>query len=288
MKLTTLTLYLCIFTFIANTSFSQSLPDSTKVEITTKSGSVLKGHIVEENDQEVKLQVRDIGIVTIQRSQIEKMVRLESTNDSTKDWPYQFQTANYFTFSSAYGLKKKEGYYQNVWILFNNVSYGITDNLSIGLGTYATFFFTDVFPFWVTARYTTPIVENKFHAGIGGVFGSVEDYNFGFLYGMMTFGSRDRNITLGAGSGFGDDREFSDLLFTINGTFRAGPKFYLIMENYLVQEEGNFGFDSNFTFIGGRSILGRASLEYGLLTSNEFNFLGIPLLGITLPLHKDR
>ena len=168
MKLTTLALYLCVFTFIANTSFSQDLPDSTKVEITTKSGNILVGNIVEESDEEVKIQVKDIGVVTIHRSQIEKIVRLKPTSDSTEDWPYQFQTANYFTFASAYGLKKKEGYYQNVWILFNNVSYGVTDNLSVGLGTYATFFFTDIFPFWVTARYTTPIVENKLHAGVGG------------------------------------------------------------------------------------------------------------------------
>lgn len=287
MKLTNLIPPFFVFIFFVNTSFSQELPDSTRVKITTKTGNVLIGNITEENDDEVKIQVEDIGVVTIKRSEIKEMVRLGINSDSVLDWPYHFQTSNYFTSHSAYGLKKKEGYYQNVWIFFNNVSYGVTDNLSVGLGTYATFFFTDVFPFWVTARYSMPIVENKFNIGVGGVLGSVEDTNFGYVYGMATLGPRDRNITIGVGSGFAEG-EFSDLLFTIDGIYRVSPKFYLIIENYLIQDIEGFEFDANFTFIGGRSILGRASLEYGLLTSNQFEFLGIPLLGVTLPLHKNR
>lgn len=287
MRLTTLTVFFALFTFIVNTSLAQNPSDSTEVQLTTKSGNVFIGKIVEENDQEIKIQVRDIGLITILKSEIKEMVRLAPSPDKDQLWPYQFQSSNYFTSSSAYGLRKNEGYYQNVWILFNNVSYGLTDNFSMGLGTMAIFFFTDSAPFWVTARYTTPIVENKFHAGVGGVVGSAEDTSFGYLYGMTTFGSRDRNLTLGVGSAFGEG-EFSDLLFNINGTFRVSAKFYLMMENYIIQERKNFKFDTSLTFIGGRSIIGRASLEYGLLMSNDFEFLGIPLLGVTLPLHKEK
>ncbi|WP_436515219.1 hypothetical protein [Ekhidna sp. To15] len=281
MKFTTLTIYLAVFALIVNTSFSQTQSDSTKYQITTTSGSVFVGMIIDENEKEVKIDVQDIGVITIPRAEIKEMIALETPPSAQSDqlWPYQYQTSNYFASLSAYSLKKKEGYYQNVWILFNNVSYGLTDNLSMGIGTMATFFFTDWAPFWLTGKYTVPIVENKFNAGIGGVFGAVEDSSFGFLYGLATFGTRDRNITIGAGSAFGEG-ENSDILFTISGTFRTGPKFYLILDSYHIQQ------DVSFTFIGGRSIIGRASLEYGLLTSRDFNFLGIPLLGVTLPLHK--
>lgn len=252
--------------------------DSTTYQITTKDGNTYFGTIVDRNEENVVLATTTIGVITVPIDQIKEIKEIVGSITDSRNWPYNFQTANYFASASAYGLKKGEGFYQNTWIFFNNFSYGVTDNFSIGAGVLATFFFAAEAPVWLTARLTTPIEKDKLNVGVGGVYGSLDGDTFGFLYGMSTIGPRDTNFTIGAGSGFVNG-DFSDLFMTFAGSLRATRNFYLLLDGYAIE-------NSLFAFIGGRSMLGRASLEYGLLTSSEFSIAGIPILGITLPLHK--
>ncbi|MEQ8905732.1 hypothetical protein [Ekhidna sp.] len=252
--------------------------DTTLYQVFTKDGNSYIGTIVERNEEYIVLATKSIGTITIPADQIKEINKIIGSITDSRNWPYNFQTANYFASASAYGLKKGEGFYQNTWIFFNNFSYGVTDNFSIGAGVLATFFFAAEAPVWFTARLTTPVVEDKLNVGAGGVYGTLAGETFGFLYGMSTIGSRDANLTIGAGSGFVNG-DFSDLFMTFAGNLRASRNFYLLLDAYVVE-------NTLFAFIGGRSMLGRASLEYGLLTSSEFNVAGIPILGLTLPLHK--
>ncbi|WP_370089193.1 hypothetical protein [Ekhidna sp.] len=267
--------------FISNSCLAQTTEpaaDSTIYHITTKDGNTYIGTIVERSSQSVVIATNTIGTITIPIDQISEIKEIIGSMTDSRNWPHNFQSSNYFASTSAYGLKKGEGFYQNTWIFFNNFSYGVTDNFSIGAGVLATFFFTPEAPVWLTARLTTPVVEDKLNVGIGGVYGTLDGETFGYLYGMSTIGSRDANFTIGAGSGFVNE-DFSDLFLTFAGSIRASRNFYLLLDGYAIE-------NTLFAFIGGRSMLGRASLEYGLLTSSEFSIAGIPILGVTIPLHK--
>ena len=257
---------------------SEASTDTVAYKITTKDGNQYVGTIEKQNSDSIVFKTKNLGVITIATNQVKSITEINPNQSGVNGWPYQFQTANYLTLNSAYGLEKGEGYYQNIWILFNNVSYGVTDNISIGIGALGTFLFTDFAPVWATARISAPVVKNKLNAGGGAIVGTAEGETFGFLYGVATFGPRDRNISVGVGSGFVND-EFSDVYLNIDGAFRVSEKLYLIMENYLIESEV-------LTFIGARSILGRSSLEYGIMRSGEMDFIGIPILGITIPLHN--
>ncbi|NQZ77296.1 MAG: hypothetical protein HRT61_14515 [Ekhidna sp.] len=259
---------------------SISKSDSSTVTIfrvITKDGNQYTGSIIDLTQDSVKLKTTNIGIISIPRAQISTISETSSL-DTINGWPYHFQTTNYFASNSGYGLQKGEGYYKNIWLVFNNFSYGITDKFSLGIGAIASFFWNEATPIWVTGRLTTPVIENQLNIGGGVLYGTVESSSFGLFYGVVTVGTRDRNISFGLGTGFSDGL-FEDTYINLDATFRATKRFYFVAESYHID---NF----RMTLLGGKSILGRSSLEYGILTSNEFDFLGIPILGATLPLHK--
>ncbi|WP_425393149.1 hypothetical protein [Ekhidna sp.] len=282
MKLHPFTFLLIFFLSLSNNCLGQEgkkeSSDTTLYRIITKDGNQYVGTIQKHNSDTIEFKTSSLGMISISTKQVKSMTEISHEQNGVNGWPYQFQTVNYLTLNSAYGLKKGEGYYQNIWILFNNLSYGVTDNFSIGVGVLSTFLFSDFAPIWVTARLSTPIIENKLNAGGGAVIGTAEGETFGFLYGVTTVGPRDKNISLGAGSGFVNG-EFSEIFLNIDGVIRVSKNFYLMMENYLIDNE-------LLTFIGARSIIGRSSLEYGIMRTGNADAIGLPILGVTIPLHK--
>lgn len=226
-------------------------------------------------DGVITFQTDNLGQIQIKESDVKSIEELQS---GVKQWPEHFQTAFHFITPTGYGLKKGEGAYQNVWIMFNSATYGITDNFSIGVGTIPLFLFgADIFPIWITPKFSVPIIENKVNLGAGGLFGSVEREGFGSMYGLATFGSRNANFSIGLAKSLSDGADES--LVLVNGSLRITQNTYLLMENFLVAGEAA-------TYIGGRSMLGRASIEYGIVRGSDFDFIGIPILGLTIPLHK--
>jgi len=58
------------------------------------------------------------------------------------------------------GLHKGEGYYQNIWVFWNQASFGVTENFSLGFGIIPLFLFGgeagQYSPIWVVPKLSYP------------------------------------------------------------------------------------------------------------------------------------
>ncbi len=117
-----------------------------------------------------------------------------------------------FMFPNGFPLKKGQAYYQNGDFAFNHFYIGATDNLSFGLGTIPTFVIdNEIWMYTISAKIAVTSLTKKISVGLGFFHWGVHEYgdwqNAMFVpYGVATFGSPKRNVSIlgGAFYGFGD------------------------------------------------------------------------------------
>lgn len=260
--------------------------------VITTDGNSFIGTIVSEDDQQIVLNTKDLGEITIQRANIKSVEEVDSKRIKG-DGEYWFENPHgtrYLFSTSAIGLKKGEGYYQNVWIFFNNVNYGFSNNISMGAGLIPTFLFGGATPVWLLPKVSVPIAKDNIHLAAGGMFGGVvgdgESFGIGLAYGAITVGNLDQNLTFAVGFGYGDG-QWSDIpLFNINGMIRLTRTIYLISENYIISAGGETaGFLSGAVRWAPENL----ALDFGLFRpyivgeNIDGGFIGIPWLGATIP-----
>jgi hypothetical protein len=269
-------------------SNAQNKQDSIKSRIETTDGNEYIGVITEQNAQKIRLKTEKLGEITILTTDIKSIS--EVAQIKAKDGTYWLdnpQSTRYFWSPNGYNLKKGDGYYQNVWILFNQAVYGFTDHFSGGIGVMPLFLFGgSPTPAWITLKYSVPVVKNKLNLGAGALVGTVigvEKTSFGILYGIATFGSKDKNLNIGMGWGFAGGKMAKNPTINISGMIRTGPKGYFITENYFIGTTDNFAV---LMSIGGRRIIKHTGLDFGAfipLGADIGSFVIVPWLGFTVP-----
>lgn len=273
-------------------SFGQFLPDTTNtLRIETKDGNIYTGHLVSEDSLILVLSTQIYGELKIPVSYIKsRRILTEVKKVGDEIWLPNPQSSRYFWAPNGYGLDAETSYYQNIWILYNQFSFGLTDNFSLGAGMLPLFLFAGTStPFWIVPKLSLPVVKDKFNVGTGAFLGTIigEDTGvFGLLYGTTTFGSRDQNISIGLAYGFAQDDWLDIPVINISGMVRTGPRGYLITENYAITVEGEFVL---LISAGGRSIIRNIGLDYSLwipVGSDIDTFVALPFLGITIPIGK--
>lgn len=275
-------------------SNGQDLTDSVSTfRIETKDGNTFVGTIVSEDQLVIVLKTEIYGEVTIQKASISSRTKLGEIKMVGRElWLPNPQSARYFWAPNGYGLEKGSAYYQNIWILYNQFSFGLTRNFSIGAGMVPLFLFAGTAtPLWIVPRFSIPVVENKLNIGTGALLATLigEDTGlFGLLYGTTTIGSRERNISLGLAYGFADDEWLRVPVINFSGMARTGPRSYLITENYVITMDGE-----TLVIIsgGGRSMVRNVGIDYSLwipLGADIDEFIAIPFLGITVPIRTKR
>lgn len=255
-------------------------------QIETYDGNQYIGVILGHQGNVMKVRTTSIGEISIRTTDIVSMKRVGSEKaqlDGSRWFDY-LQSSRYFYNPSGYGLKKGDAYYQNVWIFFNQFSMGFSDHFSAGVGMVPLFLFGGApTPVWITPKFSIPVVENKFNIGAGALLGTVLglgelDGGFGIVYGIGTVGSRDKNFSIGLGYGYADGGFADRPALSFSGMLPVGRRNYLITENYLIDEVALFS-------VGGRSLINRVTLDYGVLLPTEAGtFIGIPWLGIVIPI----
>lgn len=109
-----------------------------------------------------------------------------------------------------------------------------------------------------------PVIKDKYNVGAGALLGTVigEGSSFGILYGVNTFGNKDKNVTIGLGWGFSDGEIATSPTVSVSGMYRTGAKGYLLTENYFISTGSEtLGIIS----FGGRRIIQSVGLDFGLL-----------------------
>lgn len=283
---------LLFFTFLFSLNIvSAQTNDSTIVKIETMDGNEFLGTIISQDNTTIILKTEKLGELSIRKSDIksQELVDVQQIKDG-KLWFANPQSTRYFWSPNGYGLKKGEGYYQNIWVLWNQFSYGVSDNFSLGAGVVPLFLFGGgPTPIFATAKFSIPIKKNKINLGGGAIAGTIlgeENTSFGILYGLSTFGSPDNNVTIGLGYGFAGGEIASTPIVNINGMFRVTSKGYFITENYFISGGGE---SIMLMMLGGRWIIKEAAFDYGFVipVGDIGTFIAIPWLGFTIPFGKN-
>jgi hypothetical protein len=287
-------LYAVVFLFFLltlNKVSAQVNSDTTRYQIITKNGNKYTGKILGSDSAHVKIRTLELGEITMLKKNIKTIENVTGINQHRElqsgNHP---QNTRYFFSPNGYGLKKNQGYYQNVWVMVNNFAYGLSDNFSIGGGLVPMFLFAgSPTPVWVTAKMSFPLEKNKLNMGVGALMGTVltseeGSHGFGMLFGLATVGSKQKNVSLGIGYGYAGGHWANSPLVNFNAMVQIGKKGYFITENYLVI------IDRDAMVIisaGGRQMINRVGIDYGLiipLTSDMGSFVGMPWLGLTIPI----
>ena len=290
MKINLLAL-ICFLLFGVGTQLShaQTAPDSLMYRVETRDGNTFIGNILNQDFEKIILRTATLGEVSILKKDIAKMSLVEGGRmKGGKFWFENPQATRYFWSPNGYGLRKGEAYYQNVWVLFNQVAVGVTDNFSIGGGMVPLFLFAGApTPVWITPKVSFPVVEDKVNIGVGALVGTLigggEDVegSAGILYGLSTFGSRDKNASIGLGYGFAGGEMASTPVVTFSGLLRTGARGYLLTENYVIRSGGE---TFSMFMVGGRRIINKAGLDFGVVIPGQSgDFIAIPWLGFTIP-----
>ena len=263
--------------------------DSTLVKIETIDGNEFVGKIISENIEEIVLKTDIFNEITIFKRFIKnrELVLSQQLKDGEL-WFSNPQSTRYFWAPNGYGLKKGEGYYQNIFVLWNQFTYGVTDNFSIGGGVIPLFLFDGApTPIFATAKFSVPVDKEKLNLGCGAIAGTLlgEDaFAVGIVYGLSTFGTPDNNVTLGLGYGFADGNWAQTPLINISGLFRVASRGYFITENYYINLDGDGG--AVIGLVGGRWIIKKAALDFifGIPVFKGMDtFIAAPLIGFTIP-----
>lgn len=123
-----------IFSIFPVIAFGQVSPSEVKVdssktvEIELRNNSTLRGTVLSVSDTELELQ-QETGRTFVQLARIRAIREFDTTRKGA-NW---FANPNYsrlFFSPTAQPLQKGTGYYQNIYVFFNNVAYAVSDNIA--------------------------------------------------------------------------------------------------------------------------------------------------------------
>lgn len=287
----TFTAYTIILFLFSNIAIAQN--DKSLMKIEVKDGNVFIGYIIIEDSTKIVLETESLGEITIQKSSVVNMEVVDSSKMIEGElWDDNPQATRYLWTPNGYGLHKGEGYYQNIWVFYNQISYGITENISASIGTIPLFLLGGKFiPVWFIPKFSIPIKKNYLNLGIGVFAGTIlgeSDANFGIAFGSFTIGNRDQNLSLSLGWGYSSDDWAESPLLNISAMVRLSKNSYFLTENYYMPI--NNEEDMTIISLGIRYMVKKVGLDFGLYMPLSFDmedFIAIPMLGVTIPLRKN-
>ncbi len=303
MKLLLKTFIVMLFLFLANSLYANE-PIKNKIDsldeciVTLKDGSALIGKIISSNSVEIKLQTIS-GIITINQSNIVSIVLKKNSikyNNYNQNYNQNYNSTNerfgnyekppsievnhkYFWTNNYMGIKKNEFYFQNIWVLYNGLDYGISDNFSIGGGL----LFAGIVGF-VNIHFRSQVeVAENFNVGVAyNYFVATSIYNnfslnsssekIGFLSGGFTYGNEKANISLGVGR-FNSNEESllnnkNELGFSVSGSVKISTNTSIVSDNLIWSNE------LNLYCLGFRLNSSKSCKDFGLMNFRTFNSYG--------------
>lgn len=251
----------CLFGLTINNAFAQT--ESTTVEkqyLAVQSGENSQGEIV-DNDNEYLIS----SLINEDTSQA------VNENESSL---YQFKNhskTNYFISPSFIPLEKGEVSLRNIMLTNNNLSYGLTKHISISGGFEAISLYNRK-PTWNVASKIGFEAFKNVHIGGGFNYRANGFYDLSLVYGGLTFGDENRNITLGVGSDFQKGKLFEKPAFSLCGMFRLSDNLLIVSENYMVDKKTN---NEGYQYMGiqGMRYMGKGgSLDAGIMIARSDSY----------------
>lgn len=288
-----------IFLFLFASQLSAQ-DDIIIIEAEMHDGTTILGTLIEDNETHLILNSKAIGRISIDKMNIRLYKRVKENLIAKENGWVENPNATRNIFSpTGYGLKKNEGYYQNFMLGLNQLSYGVTDNFTIGLTLEAFSTFAaingliDSPAFAITPKYSIPVKKDFYNIGVGAMIISLPDtemlFDWNLFYVVNTVGSKDRNVSLGVAYGLKEGSLANLPTFTLSGTYRISPQLSLITENWFIPDIKSF---QAFNLFGVRITGKKVSWDISLVATKLGTQLGryllipFPIAGVTVPFGK--
>lgn len=270
---------------------SVRLSDTTVVyELTLVDGSRIVGRIQMLTADSVRI-ASSVANITVARSTV-RLVNEHAASalrGGALWWENPHPTRLLFA-PTAIPLRRKEVYVADFWIFFASAAVGVTDRFTIGGGSTLVpgldfneniFYLLPKLTVVKTPKFNLALGALAAHLGVGksdDIYSTAQSRSLGVLYGVATAGSRESNLSLGAGWGYAEDKISNRPVLTIGGQHRLAKRVALISENWILPFEGN---GSGFISYGVRLVGEKISIDLALGNiPKEFFFPGIPLVGV--------
>ncbi len=214
----------------------KSIPKEDVVIVTMKNGEQYHGVIVSNDAKNLVLKT-EVAEITLISSAVDD---IEPYNYNSRFNYSQRFYSKYFFGQSSIPLKKKEGYYQNTSIILNSFSVGITENLSItaGLELLSTIFSRNS-AYFVGPKFGFKVSQETY-ASVGALIVKIPNQEVTiFSYATLTFGSKDSNVTVGAGYSVLNSRFDEELAYNLSAMHRFSKRLALVTENYFLPLSGS-------------------------------------------------
>jgi len=262
--------------------------------IDLRDGTRLTGKILLENDSILVLEMSNLGVLSIRKDKIDKMIPMDASKTMKKSlWFKNPNPTRLFLSPTAIPLKKGEGYYQNIYIVANMFNYGVLDNLSIGAGFDFITMFGTINDGWnPVLNFNAKLgfkVHDYVHVGAGGLYiTQINEFSAGITYGLGTFGTYNNNFTTGLGWGFVDGTFEEKPFIMLGGMVRCSEKIWFVSENWIApldQDEKYYVAISYGLRFSGKKI----SVDLGFINSKdiiEVLVIGIPYVDFVVKFGK--
>jgi hypothetical protein len=220
-----------------------------RYEFTLANGSKLVGRLMDAPDpSQVRVQLLDGTTRTLFRADIlaQRPFTQAKVGADGNVWENNPNRTRHIYAPSAMPLKAGEGYGSIKEFLFASGAVGITDNISVLVGSFIPTLFAGLeLGGLIGAIKVSGEVGEDLYFGVGGEvitlpsFGSGPGLNvMGIGFGAVTFGKPDKQFTLSAGRPFllsaGDaNNDLGDVLFVAAGQLRVSNSYGLVTENWI-------------------------------------------------------
>ena len=232
-----------------------SAPGET-MELELRDGSRFYGQVESVADDTIVFRTVGGAQVTVSRADIVLLRRARGRiNEASEFIPADPNATRLFFGPTGRGLAAGSGYVGVYELFMPFVQVGVTNRISVGGGTPLFFGGDTSHPFWFTPKvqvYTGTSAEVAVGVMHITAFDDDEDYSVGIAYGVSTFGTSDRSITVGAGWGYTyeDDDSGGGAMGMVGGEYRVSRRLKVITENYVFENGGILSL--GVRFIGDR------------------------------------
>ena len=256
-------------------------PSDTIYEVRLSDGTVTFARIVAVDQEMVTLTTIAGGRLEVERSHIVALSRATGEVVNGEFWNEDPGGTRLFFAPTGRTLRKGESFIGSYLFVFSFVAGGLTDRFMIGAG--APVLLGEPQPFYIAPKVL--IVDGpSAHISLGTLHALLGDDNFGIAYGVGTFGSTDRALSVGLGwlyTGF--DLHSREPTFMFGGETRVSRRIKLMSENYILPDRVGQIFSGGIRVIGDR-IAAEVAIVGWFYDDGDSVFCCYPLVNFTYAL----
>ena len=164
-----------------------------------KDGSNRSGRLDSLNAVYYYINNPSIGVDRISIKSVSKVKAIKLNKDGYFSNPHY---SRYFFGPSAIPHPKGEVYWNNIWLEYNTIQYGVTDNFSVGMGGLLFTSLSGYPTLLPNAKYSFKLNE-KSHIAVGGLMlvinTSSKTSSASLPFVVYTYGDSEANISFGGG-----------------------------------------------------------------------------------------